>query len=85
MAYQRIKHNRIQCLHCGDIVESLSGHHFAQCMCGASAADGGKNYLRRVLTPYYMILDGEHNFEDLDAHILGAGYDDLSEFEDATT
>lgn len=39
--------NKIQCKHCGDIIESKYTHDFVSCSCGCCAVDGGKNYLRR--------------------------------------
>lgn len=43
-----IKHNRIKCLKCGDVIESFHGHDFKYCKCKSVAVDGGKNYLRRL-------------------------------------
>ena len=43
----KIKTNKIQCLKCGDIIESFTVHDFKYCSCGACAVDGGKDYLRR--------------------------------------
>ncbi len=40
--------NKIRCRKCGDIVESVSVHDFRRCRCGAVAADGGHEYLRRI-------------------------------------
>ena len=40
--------NRIRCLRCGDVIESMSVHDFKWCLCGACAVDGGHDYLRRV-------------------------------------
>lgn len=45
---KRIILNRIQCRLCDDIVESNHRHHFNVCKCGASAADGGTEYLGRM-------------------------------------
>ena len=42
-----IKHNRIRCKKCGDIIESESRHDFKTCSCGSCSVDGGKSYLRR--------------------------------------
>ena len=42
-----IIHNRIRCKKCGEIIESFSVNDFKWCSCGAVAADGGKDYLRR--------------------------------------
>lgn len=39
--------NKVKCLKCGDIIESLSVHDFKTCRCGAISIDGGKEYLRR--------------------------------------
>ena len=43
----KIKTNKIQCLKCGDIIESFTVHDFKYGSCGACAVDGGKDYLRR--------------------------------------
>lgn len=40
--------NRIKCLKCKDVVESLHTHDFKYCKCGAVAADGGNDYHRRI-------------------------------------
>lgn len=40
--------NKIKCLKCGDIIESVYRHDFKTCSCGACSVDGGKDYLRRV-------------------------------------
>ena len=45
---QKILINKIKCNKCGDIIESIHGHDFKYCQCGAVAVDGGKDYLRRV-------------------------------------
>ena len=42
-----IKSNIIKCNQCGAVIESKSVHDFKFCKCGAVAADGGKEYLRR--------------------------------------
>lgn len=39
--------NKIQCLKCGDIIESTHRHDFKFCKCQSCAVDGGKEYLRR--------------------------------------
>ena len=43
----QIVHNRIRCLKCGDVIESVTVHDYRECSCGACAVDGGKDYLRR--------------------------------------
>lgn len=40
--------NKIQCKHCGNIIESESVHDFKFCSCGKVAVDGGHDYLRRL-------------------------------------
>ena len=39
--------NKIQCKHCGEVIESTSIHNFVSCKCGKVAVDGGKDYLKR--------------------------------------
>ena len=46
-----IIHNKIKCLKCGDVIESVHRHDFKWCSCGACAVDGGKDYLRRIGNP----------------------------------
>lgn len=43
-----ILENKIKCLKCGDVIESVYRHDFKTCSCGACSVDGGKDYLRRV-------------------------------------
>ena len=40
--------NKIKCLKCGDIIESVTVHDFKWCSCKECGVDGGKEYLRRV-------------------------------------
>lgn len=44
---EKIIHNKIRCLKCGDEIESNSEYDFKFCSCGACAVDGGHLYLRR--------------------------------------
>ena len=44
---KKIKRNAIQCLNCGDILESTHRHDFKTCSCGRVSVDGGHDYLRR--------------------------------------
>ena len=44
---QKIIKNAIQCKLCGDVIESTDRHNYVECKCGACAADGGHDYLRR--------------------------------------
>lgn len=43
---ERVKHNRIQCKFCGDIIESKHRHDFVECSCGSCFTDGGHDYMR---------------------------------------
>lgn len=42
--------NRIQCNLCGDIITSHHRHDFVTCKCSAVSVDGGREYLRRLMT-----------------------------------
>lgn len=44
---ERIISNKIQCKHCGEIIESKSIHNFVTCKCGACSVDGGHYHLSR--------------------------------------
>lgn len=44
---EKIISNKIQCKHCGEIIESKNVHDFVTCKCGACSVDGGNYYLRR--------------------------------------
>ena len=37
---------KIRCLECGDVIESLSRHHMKFCRCKAIFIDGGDDYTR---------------------------------------
>ena len=39
--------NKIQCMHCGDIISSKTIHDFVTCRCGTVSIDGGHYYLKR--------------------------------------
>lgn len=43
-----IVQNKIRCLECGDVIESISVHDYRKCSCGKCAVDGGSEYLRRT-------------------------------------
>ncbi len=47
MKVKIIKHNKIRCKKCGEIIESFSRHDYKWCSCGNCAVDGGHDYLRR--------------------------------------
>ena len=44
---ERIISNKIQCKHCGEIVESKSIHEFVTCKCGACSVKKKNNHLSR--------------------------------------
>lgn len=55
---------KIQCLKCGDILESVHRHDFKQCKCGACYIDGGGDpYVRIGGDPKFIkeINDKEEN------------------------
>ena len=45
--------NKIQCKHCGDIIESKTVHDFKTCECRKVFVDGGHEYLRRGFPTKY--------------------------------
>jgi len=51
---RRIKHNRVQCLLCENIIESLHVHDFVWCTCQSIFTDGGHEYIRRGGKLSYM-------------------------------
>lgn len=42
------KRNAIQCLHCGETIESTYTHDLQICKCGKVGVDGGPEYLKRI-------------------------------------
>lgn len=51
----KIIRNKIQCKHCGVVIESESRHDFKFCTCGKVAIDGGHFYLKRSGNPNDLI------------------------------
>ena len=47
MIHKNIVSNKIQCKHCGDIIESKTVHDYKTCKCGKVSVDGGLYYLKR--------------------------------------
>lgn len=43
----KIIRNRVQCIHCNDVIESKHSHDFQTCSCGRVSVDGGRDYLKR--------------------------------------
>ena len=44
---EKILSNKIQCKHCGEIIESNSIHSFVTCKCECCSVDGGHYHLSR--------------------------------------
>lgn len=59
---QRIKTNKVKCLFCGDIIESIDVHDYKTCKCGKISVDGGHYYLKRMIPSGYK---PEECIEDL--------------------
>ena len=47
MGSRKLKHNRIRCKKCGDIIESKARHDYKVCSCKSIFVDGGLAYSRR--------------------------------------
>ena len=45
---EKILSNKAKCNVCGDIIESKHVHDYVRCSCGATAVDGGLEYIRRT-------------------------------------
>lgn len=43
---KRIKHNKIRCKLCDDVIESKHHYDFVRCSCGNAFVDGGTEYVR---------------------------------------
>jgi len=59
----RIVHNKIGCMNCGDVIESMHVHDWVACSCFKNEegnqgvfVDGGKEYLRRGGSNNYVNL-----------------------------
>ena len=60
---RKIIKNAIQCKKYGEIIESKSRHDYVQCKCGACAADGGHDYLRRSAMDTSSYVDLSESIE----------------------
>ena len=60
--------NKIQCIHCKDVLISYNRHDFRMCFCGKCGVDGGKDYLRRLgeETDYIEMSEFKENTENND-------------------
>ena len=45
---EKIISNKIQCKHCGEIIESKHIHEFVTCKCETCSVDGGQYHLSRT-------------------------------------
>jgi len=61
----RIIRNRIACLECLDVIESIHVHDFVWCRCGCVAVDGGRDYLKRVGSPWQDLSECELNYPEI--------------------
>lgn len=68
MSKSKIIKNSIECVACGDIIESVHCHDFKHCKCGAIAIDGGKDY-RRIIGNQAMIIDRCEYIDEYGKHI----------------
>lgn len=62
--------NEAKCLKCEEIIWSAHRHDFKSCKCGATAVDGGTDYLRRVgsfVEERSMSMDEEALYKCIDA------------------
>ena len=75
---QKIKHNKIQCKECGDVIESVHRHDFRSCKCEKVCVDGGQEYLRRCGDRENIIelseFDDDDDNDDNDDTIAVKGY-----------
>lgn len=46
--------NKLECLECGDHIESTHRHDFQSCHCGMIFVDGGREYLRHGGNPHFI-------------------------------
>ena len=63
---QVIKRNAIRCVHCGDVIESVTVHDFRWCSCKTVAVDGGLDYLSRSFKNSPADFEELSEWEDMD-------------------
>tara|TARA_Y100000310_G_C20139359_1_gene559545 strand:- start:33 stop:266 length:234 start_codon:yes stop_codon:yes gene_type:complete len=58
--------HKVQCLQCGDVIQSMFRHDFKWCACKSIAVDGGGDYLKMSYTEgsEYKVLEKEDNAEN---------------------
>src|SRR5688572_6893081 len=66
--------SQLVCPKCDDLISSIHVHDFRQCNCGALAIDGGRDYLRMVVSDEVRALfDGPDDLKPWDRSISIAG------------
>jgi len=57
---------KVQCLECGDILQSMFRHDFKWCSCKGIAVDGGGDYLKMSYTDKakYKLIEEEGDAEN---------------------
>lgn len=61
----KIKNNKIQCIHCQDIIESVLRCGWVACSCNKVAVEGGSCYLRRSSSSREDWVElSEYRYED---------------------
>lgn len=65
----KIISNKIQCKHCGDIIESKTVHDYRKCKCGKVAVDGGLDYCKREFPDFPI----EKHYVELSCYIVDEG------------
>lgn len=53
----RIIRNRVACMGCGEVIESIDRHHFVMCSCKSTHVDGGHDYCKRGFKPEVGFVD----------------------------
>lgn len=73
----RIVSNRVRCLECNDVIESLTRHDFVTCTCRNVSIDGGREYLKRSAKRFDLIED----LSDVETVLCTCGHDSDVHFE----
>lgn len=70
---QHIISNQAKCAKCGDVIYSMSRHHYVECICGEVMVYGGNDYLRRTVSPSFIdqsLSMDEDDFEAILAYTI---------------
>lgn len=70
--------NKVKCLLCNDIIESVHRHDYKWCSCKNVAVDGGKSYLKRMykLDEYEDLSECIDDDNDCECNECGYWWDD---------